>query len=238
MTIEMIAFDADDTLWHTEVIFKRAQQQLNEILAAWAEPELVQRTLSKIEIGNIAHYGYGYKSYTLSMIEAAIALSDGTLTGKSIKDILALGHEMLSADVNLITGVKETLEQLGENYPLMIITKGDLLEQTSKVKRSGLTRYFSVIEVVSSKSVKAYQEILNKLNLDPGRFVMVGNSLPSDIQPVLDLGGVGIHIPADTTWSHEIMDDFNTSQPNFYELETIKDLTGFLTTLDQKDLTS
>lgn len=228
MTIEMIAFDADDTLWHTENIFMTAQLKLNKILEAWAGPKLVQRTLSKIEIGNIAHYGYGYKSYTLSMIETAIELIDGSLSVNIIKDILELGHAMLAADVTLIPGVEETLERLGEKYLMMVITKGDLLEQTSKVNRSGLSCHFSVIEVVSSKSIEAYREILSKLNLDPSRFMMVGNSLPSDIQPVLDLGGIGVHIPADTTWAHEIMDNFDPFQSNYYELEGIKELPGLL----------
>jgi putative hydrolase of the HAD superfamily len=228
MSIEMIAFDADDTLWHAETIFKKAEEKFYQILSPYQDPELIEDKLSEIETQNIYRYGFGVKSYTLSMIETALIVSNGEITGKSIARVLKVGQAMLDEDLVLIPGVEETLEKLSEDYPLMVITKGDLLEQTSKIQRSGLADYFSFIEVLSHKSKQAYRELLKKFKINPGSFIMVGNSLPSDIQPILSLGGIGIHIPADITWAHELMDDFETSQENFYEIEHMGQLIDLL----------
>ncbi len=228
MTIEMIAFDADDTLWHAEVIFRDAEEKFCQILLPWKDSETIKRTLFEIETRNITRYGFGSKSYTFSMIETALMLSDREISGKAIEKILKIGQVMLDSKFELLPGVRETLEALRGKYPLMVITKGDLLEQTSKIRRSGLSHCFSFIEVVSDKSKQAYQGIFKKLNLNPQSFVMVGNSLPSDIQPILSLGGIGVHIPADTTWAHELMDGFDASQANFYELERISQLPSLL----------
>jgi len=228
MTIEMIAFDADDTLWHAETIFKKAEEKFYRILSPYQDPEKIEHKMSEIETRNISRYGFGVKSYTLSMIETALYASDGEITGKSIEKVLQIGLAMLDEDLVLIPGVEEVLKELSGNYPLMVITKGDLLEQTSKIQRSGLADYFSFIEVLSHKTKEAYQQLLKKYKLDPQNFVMVGNSLPSDIQPVISLGGIGIHIPADITWAHELMDDFETSQENFYEIEHMGQLIDLL----------
>lgn len=228
MTIDLIAFDADDTLWHAEVIFKDAQDKFRKILSAWQDQETIHKTLFEIETDNIALYGFGVKSYTLSMIEAAVTLSDGEITANDINEILKIGQVMLESEFPLLPCVKETLETLSGEYPLMVITKGDLLEQTTKVNRSGLTDYFSAIEVVSTKSQQTYHQLMKKYDLNPETFVMVGNSLPSDIQPVLSLGGTAIHVPANTTWAHELMDDFDSTQKNFYEIEHIGQLTALL----------
>ena len=221
MSVEMIAFDADDTLWHAEVIFREAEEHFCQILLPWQNRETIQQTLFEIETRNISRYGFGAKSYTFSMIETALVLSDREINGKAIEEILEIGRGMLDAKFELLPGVQETLDALLGNFPLMVITKGDLLEQTSKIYQTGLADYFDFIEVVSNKSSQSYQNIFNKLELDPKTFVMVGNSLPSDIQPILSLGGIGVHIPADTTWAHELMDDFDQSQENFYELAHI-----------------
>jgi len=234
MTIEMIAFDADDTLWHAEVIFREAEEKFCEILLPWHDREMIKRTLFEIETRNISRYGFGAKSYTFSMIETALALSEREINGKAIEEIMNIGRGMLDAEFELLPGVKETLDTLLGNYPLMVITKGDLLEQTSKIYRSGLADYFDFIEVLSNKSTQSYRDIFNKLELDPKTFVMVGNSLPSDIQPILSLGGIGVHIPADTTWAHELMDDFDHSQENFYELEYIGQFPELLIKLDDQ----
>lgn len=232
MTIEMIAFDADDTLWHAEVIFRDAEEKFCQILLPWKDRETIKRTLFDIETHNISRYGFGAKSYTFSMIETALVLSDREIGGKAIEKILKIGHTMLDAEFELLPGVKETLERLKGNYPLMVITKGDLLEQTSKIYRSGLSDYFDYIEVLSNKSTESYQELFRKLELNPKSFVMIGNSLPSDIQPILSLGGIGIHIPADTTWAHELMDDFDSSQNNFFEIDNIGQLPDLLTKIN------
>lgn len=232
MAIEMIAFDADDTLWHAEVVFRDAEEKFCQILLPWKGREAIKRTLFEIETRNISQYGFGAKSYTFSMIETALVLSDREIGGKAIEKILKIGQAMLDAEFKLLPGVQETLETLKGNFPLMVITKGDLLEQTSKIYRSGLSDYFDFIEVLSNKSTESYQNIFEKLELDPGTFVMVGNSLPSDIQPILSLGGIGVHIPADTTWAHELMDDFDTSQNNFYEIKNISQLPGLITKIN------
>jgi putative hydrolase of the HAD superfamily len=228
MTIEMIAFDADDTLWHAEVIFRDAEEKFCKILLPWQDQETIKRTLFEIETRNISRYGFGAKSYTFSMIETALALTDREISGQAIEKILKIGQVMLDAEFELLPGVQETLKSLVGNYPLMVITKGDLLEQTSKIYRSGLAEYFDFIEVLSNKSIESYRGIFEKLELDPRSFVMVGNYLPSDIQPILSLGGIGVHIPADTTWAHELMDDFDHSQDNFYELNHIGQLPNLL----------
>jgi putative hydrolase of the HAD superfamily len=228
MTIEMIAFDADDTLWHAEVIFRDAEEKFCKILLPWQDQETIKRTLFEIETRNISRYGFGAKSYTFSMIETPLVLTDKEISGKAIEKILRIGRVMLDAEFELLPGVQETLQSLVGNYPLMVITKGDLLEQTSKIYRSGLAEYFDFIEVLSNKSIESYRGIFEKLQLDPRSFVMVGNSLPSDIQPILSLGAIGVHIPADTTWAHELMDDFDHSQDNFYELNHIGQLPDLL----------
>ena len=228
MTIEMIAFDADDTLWHAEVIFRDAEEKFCKILLPWKDQETIKRTLFEVETRNISRYGFGAKSYTFSMIETALLLSDRKIGGKAIEEILRIGQIMLDSEFELLPGVQETIKKLSGDYPLVVITKGDLLEQTSKINRSGLSDYFSAVEVVSHKSKQTYHEIFQKFHITPQSFMMVGNSLPSDIQPILSLGGIGVHVPADPTWAHELMDDFDHTQENFYEIETIGQLPDLL----------
>lgn len=224
MTLEMIAFDADDTLWHGEVYYRDAQSALMEILSPWETPEAIHRISSEIEIRNLALYGYGVKSFMLSMLEAAVQISQGQVDGARVGKILDLGRTMLGAAMELRPYVVETLQTLSAAHPLMVITKGDLLEQTAKVERSGLTHFFSRIEVVSEKTAAAYRGILERERLSPESFLMIGNSVPSDILPVLELGGRAVHIPADTIWVHETVSDFDPSRPGFYALEHIGQL--------------
>jgi len=224
MKLDIIAFDADDTLWHNEIYYRNAQSALIQLLSPWKEPETIDRILYEIEMRNLPLYGYGIKAFTLTMIEAAVKISAGKITGGKIEEILAIGRSMLEAEVKLRPHVMDTLQTLSESHRLMVITKGDLLDQTGKVERSGLAPYFSMVEVVSKKTSGAYAAILKRHNLAPESFLMVGNSLPSDILPVLELGGKAVHIPADTTWAHETIYDFDTGLPGFYELEHIGDL--------------
>ncbi|QRN82632.1 HAD family hydrolase [Chloroflexota bacterium] len=224
MTLNMIAFDADDTLWHGEVHYTEAQTELRSILAPWSTPAEIDRLMDKIEMQNLPLYGYGVKAFTLSMMEAAVALTNGEIKGNEIGQILALGRQMLEAEVRLCPNVGQTLQTLSQTHRLIVITKGDLLDQTEKVERSGLARYFSAVEVVNKKTPEIYQAILDRYQVAPQHFLMIGNSLPSDIIPVLALGGTAVHIPADTTWAHEMVDDFDSSQPGFYELEGLAQL--------------
>ena len=228
MPFDMIAFDADDTLWHGEVHYRDAQDSLKSLLSPWKDPETIDQILDEIEMCNLPLYGYGVKAFMLSMTEAAITISDGEIRGDQIGQILSLGRGMLEAEVDLCPHVLETLQKLSADYRLMVITKGDLLDQTDKVERSGLAPYFTAVEVVSQKTAPVYRSILERYHLDPARFMMVGNSLPSDIIPVLELGGSAVHIPADTTWAHEMVEDFDSSQPGFFELENVSQLPTLL----------
>lgn len=224
MTIEMIAFDADDTLWHAEVLFQNALDEFKKILSRWEEPETIDEIMVEIETRNMPQLGYGVKAFVLSMIEGAIQISDGEIDAKSIEKILSIGRSMLDAKLSLRPYVTETLIALADNFRMMVITKGDLLDQTMKVERSGLAHYFSLVEVVNEKTPQSYTRILNKYHLTPEHFLMVGNSIKSDVLPILELGGKAVHIPADTTWVHEMVTDFKKPKENFYELEHLGQL--------------
>ena len=228
MTLDMIAFDADDTLWHGEVHYREAQAELQTILSPWCSPAETERVMDRLDMQNLPLYGYGVKAFTLSMMEAAVALSEGEIKGAQIGQILALGRRMLEAEVRLRPNVHQALRALSQTHRLIVITKGDLLDQTEKVERSGLASYFSGVEVVNKKTPEIYQAILDRYQVIPQNFLMIGNSLPSDVIPVLALGGKAIHIPADTTWAHEMVDNFDTGQPGFYELEDLAQLPDFI----------
>ncbi len=230
MPLEMIAFDADDTLWHAEVHFREASARISDLLSQWEDAEEIDRVLNEFEMHNLPLYGYGVKGYILSMLEAAIAISGGEVPAERIGQILALGRQMLKAEVDLRPHVLECLEAVSGKYRLMVITKGDLLDQNDKVQRSGLAAYFSAVEVVSQKTPEVYAAILERYRLAPDAFLMVGNSLPSDVIPVLALGGQAVHVPADTTWVHETIDAFDGSQPGFYELADLGQLPALIET--------
>ncbi len=221
MKPDIIAFDADDTLWHSEFLYRDAQAALNEILSPWAQSKVVEEVTYEIETRNIPVYGYGIKSFTLSMLEAAVKISNGAVGGSQVAEIIGLGRAMLKAEVELRPHVVETLEKLSKSYRLMVITKGDLLDQTDKVERSGLAPFFSMVEVVNEKDTATYRQILDRYKLSPQGFLMIGNSISSDVLPVLELGGIAVHVPADTTWAFEIVENFNPDQQGFYELEHV-----------------
>ena len=230
---DMIAFDADDTLWHNEVHYQDAQEKLTQILSPWAGPDTVKSQLLAIEMQNLDLYGYGVKAFVLSMIQAAIQISKGCIQGENISQILSLGRDMLHAEVITLPRVSETLAALVKSHHLMVITKGDPLDQTNKINRSGLSGFFMGVEVVSEKTSAAYQKVLEHYHLDISKFLMVGNSLRSDILPVLELGGKAIYIPADTTWSHEALNGFDTTQKGFYELDDIGQLPRLVAKLEK-----
>jgi putative hydrolase of the HAD superfamily len=231
--IKMIAFDADDTLWHNETLYQDAQTQLEAILMPWSAVEQTRISLAEIELDNLSLYGYGIKAFTLSMVEAALKVSQGQLNPGAIREILDIGRSMLQADVRLLPKVEEALRTLSRTHPLMVITKGDLLDQTSKIARSGLEDYFSLVEVLNQKTPEDYQQILDKYHLSIKNFLMVGNSLRSDVAPVLALGGTAVHIPTDSTWEHEMLDGFDHDQEGFYEIEDIQDLPTLVESIDK-----
>jgi putative hydrolase of the HAD superfamily len=201
--IDWIAFDADDTLWKNEGMYLQAREVFLEILAGYGiTPDDLERA-EELEVANIQYYGYGVMSFVLSLIEAALDLVGESLRPVDIRKLLDLGKEMLSAEVELLDGVPEILAELSERYPLMLITKGDLYHQQRKIQGSGLAGFFKALEIVSDKSEEVYREILERRGIAPEKFVMIGNSLRSDVLPVLELGGWAIHLAGHLTWSHE-----------------------------------
>ncbi|MCC7353833.1 MAG: HAD hydrolase-like protein [Anaerolineae bacterium] len=200
---DVIAFDADDTLWHTEGLYSGVQDKFKQLLAPYSSAERVEEILHQTEMRNLAYYGYGIKGFALSLIEAAIALSEGRIAGPEIQRLIDLAKEMVTAEVRLLAHAQETVAMLAASYPLMVITKGDLFDQEAKIARSGLRPYFRYVEIVSDKTRDHYAAILAKYRLTPARFLMVGNSLRSDILPVVALGGRAVHIPYHITWAHE-----------------------------------
>jgi putative hydrolase of the HAD superfamily len=233
MKLEMIAFDADDTLWHGEIHYQIALEEMKEILSPWQDPETIDKEIYAIEMKNMPIYGYGVKAFVLSMIEAAISISGGQVKTKTIDRLLTLGRAMLETEVEVLPHVPEALEFLSKEHSLMVITKGDLLDQTAKVSRSGLASYFSLVEVVNEKTPESYQAVFEKYSLDPKSVLMVGNSIRSDILPILALGGTCVHIPANTTWEHEMVTGFNTAQPGFYEIEHMGHLPNLIAKISQ-----
>lgn len=225
---ELIAFDADDTLWHNETMFQATAKEFATLLADYHPPEWIQERLFATEMKNLHHFGYGIKGFILSMIETAVDLTEGRLSGPEITTILGWGHEMLQAPVSLLDGVRETIESLAGDHRLMLLTKGDLFDQESKLARSGLGEYFSAVEIVSEKNARTYSTIMARHRVTPPQFLMVGNSLRSDILPVLEAGGAAIHIPYVATWAHEHVNDDVMNGKTFTRLENIRALSEFL----------
>ena len=203
LVFKAIGFDADDTLWNNEIFFQETQSKFRKILQEYPLDEIDQKLLN-IEKHNLQVYGYGIKGFILSLIETSIEISDQQINGRQIGNILDLGKKMFSEPIHLLENVEPTLRYLYQKYILLLITKGDLFEQETKIARSGLSKYFKYIEIVSEKDESTYSSILKRHDIDPKVFLMVGNSLRSDILPVLKIGGHALHIPYKITWNHEM----------------------------------
>lgn len=225
---DVIAFDADDTLWHNEHLYIMKREQFIDLLRPYADPDLIGITLDQTEIANLHYYGYGIKSFALSMVETAVSLTDGRVSGEAIQAILRFSKEMRDHPVQLFEGVEAVLNELGQIYTLMLITKGDLFEQESKIARSGITDRFKYIEVVSEKEAETYDALLHKFGIAPSRFLMVGNSVKSDVLPVVQIGGTAVHIPYATTWAHEQVTFSPESQLSYDVLDHIGLLPAYL----------
>ncbi len=221
--ISVIAFDADDTLWVNEPYFQETEDKFCELLAPYLSRHTLSQELFKTEIANLRLYGYGIKGYILSMIEAALRISNNTISNEVVEKIIQYGKELLEKPIELIDGVEETLESLKGRYKLVVATKGDLLDQRRKLHNSGLGGYFHHIEVMSDKQEKDYSDLVKRLDVKPSEFVMIGNSLKSDVLPVLGIGAYAIHIPFHTTWAHERI-DYNVEHENFRDFESISDV--------------
>jgi putative hydrolase of the HAD superfamily len=229
---EMIAFDADDTLWHTERLYVDAQSMFRKLMARYDSP--VDDRLHQVEMRNLRHFGYGIKGFALSMIETAVELTGGRITGADIQAIVDQAKRMLTADVELIAHADEALRSLVDRYPLMVITKGDLQDQETKIARSGLADCFRHIEIVSDKTRESYEALLRRHGIAPDRFLMVGNSLRSDILPVLAMGASAVYVPCELTWAHETAEPPPVDQPGFHEIEHIGLLPGLLERLERR----
>jgi putative hydrolase of the HAD superfamily len=233
MRFELIAFDADDTLWHNERLYEWTQAGLANLLAPYgiSRATLAEHLLST-EIRNIELYGYGIKSFALSMIEAAEALTGESLSGRDVSAIIALAKAQLNAPVELLDHVVATVSQLAAHHRLMVITKGDPLEQEHKMARSGLGGFFQDVEVVSDKTNHSFGRLFKNHGLDPSQVLMVGDSLRSDILPVLSLGGTVVYIPYHITWQHEAAEIPASGTPRFHQLEHLGQLPSLLERLE------
>ncbi len=229
---DVIAFDADDTLWHTERLYVAAQEQYRRLLSTYVSPERVEAQLYEVEIRNLKHFGYGIKAFALSMIETAVELTEGRINGHDVQAIVNIARGMLTADVEVLEHVSDTLDALKAHYPLMVITKGDLRDQESKITRSGLAARFGHVEIVSDKSPTGYAAVMARHGIQPGRFLMVGNSLRSDIWPVLEVGGEAVYVPHALTWAHEAADPPPVEHPGFHQIEHIGELPALLERLE------
>ncbi|MFT5561708.1 MAG: putative hydrolase of the HAD superfamily [Candidatus Azotimanducaceae bacterium] len=225
--IRVVSFDADDTLWHNEQYFLDTQENFWLLMEDFLPAHSSAQELMKTEVQNIELYGYGIKAFILSMIEAAIHISDGRITSRGIETIIGYGKQMLDKPVELIDGVEDVLQALQGRYRLVVTTKGDLLDQERKLIKSGLSNYFHHIEIVSDKNESEYRKLIRHLDIEPAQFLMIGNSLRSDILPVLNVGGHGIHVPYHTTWAHEQI-DHEIVHDQFHQLSRIRDLSSLL----------
>lgn len=230
---DVIAFDADDTLWYTETFYREVEQQYLDILARYGlDRAATLDEFHKIEIANLPDFGYGIKGFVISLIEAAVRVTAGSVSGEDVRRIIELGRSMVRHEIRLLPGVEVAVNGLSETHQLALITKGDLMDQERKIAVSGLAKHFSHIEIVSDKHPAAYSQVMQKLGVVPQRFLMVGNSMRSDILPVLELGGWAVHIPYDSTWAHEAAGEVTLGAERFFELPILSDLPGLLRRLE------
>ncbi len=215
--IKTIAFDCDDTLWGENHLFDEARDQFKDIILSYTDEKGIRQKVDRAHIDNLPVFGYGAKSFTLSMVETAIDLTKGQIIATDIQKLLEIGKKMLHTPLPLLNHVEETLKKLAETkkYILIAITKGDLFAQEIKMERSGLKQYFDAVEIVSEKNTAIYQQIFARHGIDPKTTLMIGNSLRSDILPVLELGGHGAHIPHYTTWQHEMVEEAKINGKQF-----------------------
>lgn len=227
-SFDVIGFDADDTLWRSEDFFRDAEAMFADLVGPYAPDGVdVLDSLHAIELDNVPVSGYGVKAFALSMVQSAVTATSGTIPSSVIGHLVDYAHEMLMHPVELLDGVPETLAAVGRSHRLVLITKGDLVHQLRKVRTSGLEHHFAHIEVVLEKDVDTYRQVLDEWSIDPTRFLMVGNSVKSDILPIVELGGAGVHVPYHLTWSHEIVRD-RDHDGDFTELANIADLPAWL----------
>lgn len=226
--IKVIAFDADDTLWVNETYFRDAELAFAKLMAPYETANKIDQELFKKEMENLPLYGYGVKGFILSMVEMALELSNNTVSNDTIASILNIGKEMINKPVELLDGVEKVLHTLSDKYRLIVVTKGDLLDQERKLQKSGLLDYFHHIEVLSDKQEANYSKLLNHLDIKPSEFLMIGNSLKSDVLPLVNIKAQAIHIPFHTTWLHELVNESETNTKNYKTVNSLLDILQFL----------
>lgn len=225
--ITVVGFDADDTLWVNETYFREAEDKFAELLENYETKNKIDQELFKTEIRNLDLYGYGIKGFILSMIECALELSNNEVPQKTLQEMLELGKEMISRPVELLAGVEQVLGKLKNSYRLIVLTKGDLLDQERKLERSGLSDYFHHVEVLSDKKEKNYKDLLAHLQIDEKEFLMIGNSLKSDVLPLVNIGARAVHIPFHTTWQHEEVFE-NKKREGYITISKLTDILDYL----------
>ena len=227
MTPKIIAFDADDTLWHNEPYFDEAQERFCVLFQDYASHQEILGLILNHQVNNLPLYGFGIKAFTLSMIETALELTNHEISGKGIEQILAIGKNLLQKPIELLPNIISVLERLKGKYKLVVATKGDLKDQHRKLHDSGIGAFFHHIEVMSDKTELDYQKMLGRLDCQPEDFLMIGNSLKSDVLPILNIGGYAIHIPYHTTWEFEKI-DFEIEHKNFNTITNLSELFDIL----------
>lgn len=225
--IKVVGFDADDTLWVNETYFRETEERFAELLEGYETKNKVDQELFKMEMENLELYGYGIKGFMLSMIESALDLSNNKISQETISEILNLGKKMISHPVELLDGVEEVLSKLENKYRLIVLTKGDLLDQERKLENSGISKYFHHVEVLSDKKESNYSNLLEHLEINVDEFLMIGNSLKSDVLPILNIGASAVHVPFHTTWAHEMITD-SEQVNNHLKLNSLKDILKYL----------
>jgi putative hydrolase of the HAD superfamily len=231
MAVRVVGFDGDDTLWHSETRFALTQAEFRDLLHRHVPDADAGARLAEMEMKNLSLYGYGVKSFTLSMIETAIELTKARIPASDLEVILGWGKRMLLGPTELLDGVEETLRGLSGRCDLLLITKGDLFDQESKLARSGLGELFLGVEILSEKNADTYRGVFQRRGIKPVDFVMVGNSLRSDVVPVVALGGRAVHIPYEVTWHHEHVPDEELPKTGWRRIASIRELPAALETL-------
>jgi putative hydrolase of the HAD superfamily len=226
--IDLIGLDADDTLWHNEPLFTSRREQFCAMLSRYEPQGVPDDHLYQVEMRNLRHFGYGVKGFVLSMIETAIEITDGRLESSDVRTIIEWGRGMLSEPIRLLDGVAEAIEALAADHSLILVTKGDLLDQETKLARSGLGQFFNGIEIVSDKTPEVYRKVMNRYGVQPERFVMVGNSLRSDILPVVEAGAHAVHVPYEMSWVHERVSAEALAGARYHEIPHIRELPQLL----------
>lgn len=223
MDIKVIAFDADDTLWVNEPYFQETERKFCELLEDYLPQHTTAKELFKTEIQNLTLYGYGVKGFMLSMIETALRITNKTLNVDVIEKTIQYGKELLDKPIEMLDGVEDVLKSLSGHYRLVVATKGDLLDQERKLKKSGIEHYFHHTEIMSDKKESDYLKLIRHLDIEPAQFMMIGNSIKSDVLPVLAVGGHGVHVPYHTTWAHEHV-EHNVEHENFKQINSISEI--------------